>query len=303
MKDKNELRESHLRGFGGSDAAMFFKFGRYGLGRMNATDKRRILQVVRKDECKSGTLFMGNVYTDAGHEFEDWIANEQLEVGFERERVMTCPDKFSGLAFDIFAHADFVGEEDYVIECKYSKNRTEKVVATYRAQLQWYYMLGASKVTLCHGWGGVFPFVVDGFELVDVPYDEFVVDNIRRGICILDMAIKAGEFDWVDEEYLSVYVTELDEDTAYMVETLAEMTKQIKELETKSKDIREALAENMGSQGMTGIKGDGYTITYWPSTERRTFDVKKAQGKFAELKEDDYYKTTSVKETIKITIA
>ena len=154
MRDNEELKRSHANGFGGSDAKMFAKIGMKGIESLSTTEKKRILVALGKMEADD---FGGNVYTEAGHLFEDYCAEKAYTfAGFVREKYM----EVDGLAkhFKVFAHADFYCDEtDAVVECKFSQDETMKVYEDYFAQLQWYYMLGADKVTLYHGWGTVLP--------------------------------------------------------------------------------------------------------------------------------------------------
>lgn len=135
------------RGFlGGSDAAMVYKIGRKGLGAICTTDKKRIGVLLGFCEPQP---FGGNKWTEAGHDFED-IYEETVKKwagGYEREKRLTGKNygKFTAIA-----HADYVDSENAVYELKCVQKNTEKVITTYYAQLQWYYMLGAEQVYLVH---------------------------------------------------------------------------------------------------------------------------------------------------------
>ena len=83
MRNNEELKRSHANGFGGSDAKMFAKIGHVGIGALSTTEKKRILVALGKMEAAD---FGGNVYTEAGHLFEEWCEQHGLTAGCEREK-------------------------------------------------------------------------------------------------------------------------------------------------------------------------------------------------------------------------
>lgn len=296
MRNQDELLKSHAAGFGGSDAKMFAKIGRFGISALSTTEKKRILVALGKMQPKT---FGGNVYTDAGHLFEDYAANEAYSIakGMEREKYMEA----EGLAkcFKVFAHADFYDEAiNAVVECKFSQDETMKVYEDYFAQLQWYYMLGADEVVLYHGWGTVLPFDVVGELPVYVERDDDFIACLRDGIAVLDQAIEDGAFD--DYDTTAVTVSDMDEDTAAACRALGIVMARMKEAEKLADEHKATLLAWMEAHGVLNIKGDGFTVSYVSPTERKTFDTKKAQADFPVLKDDKYYKTSSVKSSVKI---
>ena len=297
MRDNEELKRSHENGFGGSDAKMFAKIGTKGIESLSTTEKKRILVALGKMEADD---FGGNVYTEAGHLFEDWVAENCDDCkGAERERYL----EREGLAkhFKVFAHADFYAEgTGMVYECKYSQDETVKVYEDYFAQLQWYYMLGASKVTLYHGWATVLPFDVVGIMPVDVDRDDEYIYWLRHGIALLDQAIDDGMFDNYD--VTTVTVADMDEETAVACRALCVVIARMKETEQLAEQHKATLLAWMEAHGVLNIRGDGFTISYVSPTTRKTFDTKKAQADFPALKDDQYYKTSAVKSSVKITL-
>lgn len=298
MRDNEELKRSHANGFGGSDAKMFAKIGTKGIESLSTTEKKRILVAIGKMEADD---FGGNVYTEAGHMFEDYCANEELSIckGMEREKYM----ELEGLAkhFKVFAHADFYDEAtNAVVECKFSQDETMKVYEDYFAQLQWYYMLGADKVTLYHGWGTVLPFDVLGLLPVYVDKDDDFIFWLQNGIEILDNAIEGGAFD--DYDTTEVTLSEMDEDTAVACQRLGLAMAQLKEYERLADEYKATLLAWMEAHGVLTIKGEGFTVSYVSPTTRKTFDTKKAQADFPALKDDKYFKTSAVKSSVKITL-
>lgn len=297
MRNNEELRRSHAQGFGGSDAKMFAKIGTKGVDSLSTTEKKRILVALGKMEAED---FGGNVYTEAGHLFEDYCANAaSICKDMEREKYM----QVDGLAshFKVFAHADFYDEAtNAVVECKYSQDETMKVYDDYFAQLQWYYMLGADKVTLYHGWGTVLPFDVVGVLTVNVDKDDDFIACLRDGIAELDKAIEEGAFD--DYDTTEMMVSEMTGDAAVACQRLGMAMAQLKEMEKLADEYKATLLAWMEAHGVLNIKGDGFTVSYVSPTTRKTFDTKKAQADFPALKDDQYYKTSAVKSSVKITL-
>ena len=298
MRNNEELRRSHANGFGGSDAKMFAKIGTKGIESLSTTEKKRILVALGKMEAED---FGGNVYTEAGHLFEDYAANAAYSIckGMEREKYMEAKDLAKH--FKVFAHADFYDEAtNAVVECKFSQDETMKVYEDYFAQLQWYYMLGAGRVILYHGWGNVLPFDVVSTSLINVDRDDDFIACIRNGIAELDKAIEDGAFD--DYDTTEVTVSEMDEETAASCRALGIVIARMKEAEQLANRHKETLLAWMEAHGVLNIKGDGFTVSYVSPTTRKTFDTKKAQADFPALKDEQYYKTSAVKSSVKITL-
>lgn len=296
MVQQDEIKRSHTQGFGGSDAKMFAKIGEKGIESLSTTDTKRILMVLGKLPVET---FGGNVYTEAGHLFEDWVAENCDDCkGAERERYL----EREGLAkhFKVFAHADFYAEgARTVYECKYSQDGTNKVFCDYYAQLQWYYMLGVRGVVLVHGRGKVLPFEVEELDSRNAGRDHAMVAAIEAGIQILDNAIEQGMFDGYEET--NVEASMMTGDAAIACQRLGLVMAQIKEAEKLADDYKQVLHDWMERNGVLNIKGDGFTVSYVQATTRKTFDAKKAQEAFPQLKGDEWYKTSAVKSSIKIT--
>ena len=298
MRNNEELKRSHANGFGGSDAKMFAKIGTKGIESLSTTEKKRILVALGKMEADD---FGGNVYTEAGHLFEDYCANTTYSIakGMEREKYIEAKDLAKH--FKVFAHADFYDEAtNAVVECKFSQDETMKVYEDYFAQLQWYYMLGADKVTLYHGWGTVLPFDVVGVLPINVDKDDDFIACIRDGIYELDKEIEDGAFD--DYKQTEIADTDMGGEAAKAVRALAYIMTTIKEAEKLAEEHKATLLAWMEAHGVLNIKGDGFTVSYVSPTTRKTFDTKKAQADFPALKDDKYFKTSAVKSSVKITL-
>lgn len=296
MRNNEELRRSHANGFGGSDAKMFAKIGTKGIESLSTTEKKRILFALGKMEAED---FGGNVYTEAGHLFEDWCEQGNFIKNSEREKYI----EREGLAknFKVFAHADFYNEQTgAVYECKYSQDLTYKVFEDYFEQLQWYYMLGAQSVTLVHGWGAVLPFEIEGYVFKEVAKEEATIYYMKQGIAILDRAIDEGMFEGY--EATEITVSEMTGDAAVACQRLGQAMVQLKEMEKLADEYKATLLAWMEAHGVLNIKGDGFTVSYVSPTTRKTFDTKKAQADFPVLKDEQYYKTSAVKSSVKITL-
>lgn len=298
MRDNEELKRSHANGFGGSDAKMFAKIGARGIESLSTTEKKRILVALGKIESYG---FGGNVYTEAGHLFEDYAANAAYSIakGMEREKYMEA----EGLAkhFKVFAHADFYDAvTNAVVECKFSQDETMKVYEDYFAQLQWYYMLGADKVTLCHGWGTVLPFEVVGMLPIDVDKDDDFIYWLQHGVAVLDQAIEEGAFE--DCDTTAVTMSDMDEETAAACRALGIVIARMKEAEKLADEHKATLLAWMEAHGVLNIKGEGFTVSYVSPTTCKTLDTKKAQADFPALKGAQYYKLSDIKSSVKITL-
>ena len=298
MGDNEELKRSHANGFGGSDAKMFVKIGTKGIESLSTTEKKRILVALGKMEADD---FGGNVYTEAGHLFEDYAASSAYYICHCMQREKYIELKGAAKHFKVFAHADFYGAvTNSVVECKFSQDETMKVYEDYYAQLQWYYMLGVDSVTLYHGWGTVLPFDVVGVLHVHVDKDDDLIYAMKHGIAILDKAIEDGAFD--EYEQTEIAETDMGGEAAKAVRALAYIMNTIKEAEQLANQHKETLLAWMEAHGVLNIKGDGFTVSYVSPTTRKTFDTKKAQADFPALNDDKYYKTSAVKSSVKITL-
>lgn len=296
MRNNEELKRSHANGFGGSDAKMFAKIGTKGIESLSTTEKKRILVALGKMEADD---FGGNVYTEAGHLFEDYCASETNLKDYKREAYIGSDD--AERIFKVFAHADFYDEQSgTVYELKYSQDNTNKVLTDYYEQLQWYYMLGAKQVVLVHGYGNVLPFAIHGMEAVDIAKDNAVIYGMQCGIDALDLAIKQGAFD--DYKQTEIADTDMVGEAAKAVRALAYIMNTIKEAEQLANQHKETLLAWMEAHGVLNIKGEGFTVSYVSPTTRKTFDTKKAQADFPALKDDKYFKTSAVKSSVKITL-
>ena len=292
-----EIKTSRVGGLGGSDAAMVLKIGRNGLQALSNTDVKRLRVMLGLEEpCNFG----GNAATEAGHAFEDFIA-ERLKMiyplGFEREAKMIGEDFGS---FKTFAHADYLVTKDHVIECKFVQDTTQNVLAKYYAQLQWYYYLGADCVTLCHGVGKVDPFEVVDYTFLDVPRDESAIEAIHNGLLLI--------LEYCQNEQAGSAPVEMDMQTKQrkLVRKYFTRKRKVDAMTAEMELIKAELQEEMDAGNIAKVSGaldstNTAVVTFRKGSTRRTLDTTKALAKYPELNEQgDLWKTTTAKSSLTI---
>ena len=294
-----EIKTSRVGGLGGSDAAMVLKIGRNGLQALSNTDVKRLRVMLGLDEpCNFG----GNAATEAGHSFEDFIA-ERLKMiyplGFEREAKMIGEDFGS---FKTFAHADYLVTKDHVIECKFVQDTTQNVLAKYYAQLQWYYYLGADCVTLCHGVGGVEPFEVIDYTFLDVPRDESAIEAISNGLRLILEYCKTEQAGNAPAE------VDMQAKQRELVRKYLTRKRKVDAMTAEMEQIKADLQAEMEAGNITKVSGaidkeNAAVVIFRKGSTRRTLDTTKALAKYPELNEQvDLWKTTTAKSSLTIQI-
>lgn len=296
---EEEIKTSRVGGLGGSDAAIVLKVGRNGLQALSNTDVKRLRVMLGLDEpCNFG----GNAATEAGHAFEDYIA-ERLSLiyplGYTREEKMIGED-FG--AFKTFAHADFMTASRKVLECKFVQNTTQEVLGKYYAQLQWYYYLGADCVTLCHGVGNVEPFEVADYTFLDVPRDESAIDAIRDGLRLI--------LEYCQNEQAGSAPVEVDMQAKQrkLVRKYLARKRKVDKLSAEIDEIKAQLMSEMELGNIAKISGliDGENtavVIFRKGSTRRTLDTTKALARYPELNEQgNLWKTTTAKSSLTIQI-
>ena len=292
-----EIKTSRVGGLGGSDAAMVLKIGRNGLQALSNTDVKRLRVMLGFDEpCNFG----GNAATEAGHAFEDYIADRLKMVyplGFEREAKMGGED-FG--AFKTFAHADYLVTKDHVIECKFVQDTTQNVLAKYYAQLQWYYYLGADCVTLCHGVGGVEPFEVIDYTFLDVPRDESAIEAISNGLRLI--------LEYCQNEQAGSAPVEVDMQAKQrkLVRKYLTRKRKVDAMTAEMEQIKAELQAEMEAGNIAKVSGaldsnNTAVVIFRKGSTRRTLDTTKALARYPELNEQgDLWKTTTAKSSLTI---
>lgn len=293
---QQEIEQSRVGGFGGSDAKMFYKIGLNGLSALSNTDKMRIRVAKGIDEYKP---IMQTEAMQKGHDFEDWWENW---IGgalwdFKREYKVE-PDVKLAVNFDVFAHADFFSIKDRrAIELKCVSN-IDTVQEDYMAQLQWYFMLGCKRVGLdvCDS---KFDDFEDGLQdSIEVEKNENYIETLRHGIKLLDdnwddLDLKIGD-EWDENDLFPSEQREVQLMTSYL--------QQIKAMEMQIEESKTKLLDMMTKSGVKSIKSDAYNITVVPPGTTSRFDKKKLLKDHPEINEADYTATSERKAYLKITL-
>lgn len=264
-----EIKQTRVGGLGGSDAALVLRVGTKGLSGLTATDLKRLCVMcgtyVQDD-------FGGNVYTDAGHAFEDFAeVNLPLEGNYQRELVI---EQKLALNFKTFAHADFAvikGHDAHVIECKFVQLNTDRVASRYYAQLQWYYMLGAKSVRLYHGTGNVEPFEVQEAHLKNIERDNETIKLLLNGIKIIDDALSSG---WRPEPLEKEVLSNTPEVIQQAFAELEAVKAEEAELKVRKDAAARLLKQYLEDWGFTGIlqEGSKHQVIYTKGGVSKTFD-------------------------------
>lgn len=294
-----EIKTSRVGGLGGSDAAMVLKIGRNGLQALSNTDVKRLRVMLGLDEpCNFG----GNAATEAGHAFEDYIAERLkmiFQLGYIREAKMMGEDYVN---FKTFAHADFLTASKKVIECKFVQGTTNEVLSKYYAQLQWYYYLGADCVTLCHGVGNVEPFDVVDSTLLDVPRDEQTIEAIRNGLRLID------EYCSNEQEVSAPSEVDMQTKQRLLVRKYITRKRKVDMLTAEIDAIKAELQAEMEKNNIAKLSGainndSAAVVIFRKGSTRRTLDTTKALARYPELNEQgDLWKTTTAKSSLTIQI-
>lgn len=280
-KHSQEISQSRIGGFGGSDADLFYHISQVGYKGISESDKKRIL-------IAKGEMPYEQVSTDAmqlGHKFEDWYSEQHKDL--EREKKLTAK---LATNFDTFAHADFY-QKGCVCELKCTMH-TKDAYARYYNQLQWYYMLGAENVVLIiqdssKDFGAI--------EEVSVQKDPKRIAELLNGITTLDKAwhssIELGEIVMADS------LLPFDKKSVMQLQALFMSIKaREKEIERIKADVLAFMEEN----NIKKIVNDYFSITYKPASTRKTFSSKDLFQAYPDMDFSRFEKESKVKASITI---
>ena len=261
---KQEIINTRVGGFGGSDAKMFFKVGLNGLSALSDTDKRRIAVALGQVEFVETPTTKA---MEAGNEFEKWLAENKYNKknGFENNYYITSK-VVQARNFKLFAHADFYNRENgIVVEAKYTTLDIDITINNYMPQLQWYYLLGAENV-----------YIIKGAQGVDFNESEIqLIEKIPSDINILSEGIK------IIDEFCDTFIyTEKDEWTEgdllpheqRAAQLMYNYLEQIKMMEAEVDKHKQLLFDVMDKNGVKSIKSDKYVLTI--VSESDAFDVR-----------------------------
>lgn len=290
---QKEIANSRIGCLGGSDAAMVLKVARKGIEALSNTDIKRLRVMLGLDDRED---FGGSAATNAGHLFEDYV---QVSLS-ERAKKEYRFDGMQFRNFKVIAHADYYEEDCHrVCECKFVQKPTEKVLAQYFGQLQWYYLFtGVDAVMLVHGTGTTEPFAVDSMNAIPVDYNEVVCEDILQGLRTIDSwcdwYLSQQTPDWRDEEFADAELMELLTSYRSIKSTIDMITPQLDDLRQK---IEAYMAEHLIASSRTY----GVQVSYKQPTSQRRLDAAKAQAKYPQLAADEEcWKTTQIKGSVTI---
>ena len=282
---KQEIEVTRVGGFGGSDAAMFYRIGLKGLSAITNSDKKRIRVAKGIDEYKPIAM---NDAMQRGHDFEDWYSENYQSAAMERERKFT---RDLARNFDTFFHADF--SDTFIYELKSTSN-TDDVLTTYDAQLQWQHMISAMPVYVVISDSSL-PFE-DCSEPIEVKRNERIIEILQNGIRLLDenwdtLDLNVGE-EWSDSDLMPFEKNDIAAFTSYL--------QKIQELEKLAEESKEKVFQFMMDNNIKSLKSDSYTVTFIPESTTTSLDKKKLFKEHPKIKEQDYLKTSPKKAYITV---
>lgn len=300
-----EIESTRVGGFGGSDAAMFLRIAKKGgVEGLSNTDLYRIAVAmgIKPYVPVPVTEAMNN-----GHIFEDSYARSLEESGNTFEREVKLIAECQPANFHIFAHADFVimgkiydkpnQKFQIVNECKFIADEEkciEEVAETYKAQLQWYYMLGVEYVDLVRGYGDPMQPVV---QRMVIDEDENIIDNLKLGIRLLDDAIEHGWVPEIEEEFACA----MSEKMQNIIADYERLKFEKSTIDQKLEELQAQIVEYMTIGNVAKINCTLGTISRTADSIVESFDSKKFEKENPELYRN-YIKKSTRKGSIRYTI-
>ena len=300
-----EIENTRVGGFGGSDAAMFLRIAKKGgVEDLSNTDLYRIAVAmgIKPYVPVPVTEAMQN-----GHVFEDSYEKILKDSGVNFDREVKLVAECQPENFRIFAHADFIinGKtynkpvKKFVIvhECKFiadEEKSADDVAETYKAQLQWYYMLGVEYVDLIRGYGN--PEYPSTQNLV-IDEDETIVEQLLQGIQILDEAISDGWVPEIEEEYAAA----MSEKMQNIIADYERLKFEKSAIDEKLEELQKQIIEYMTIGNVAKINGTSGTISRTADSIVESFDSKKFEKENPDVYKQ-YLKKSTRKGSIRYTI-
>ena len=299
-----EIENTRVGGFGGSDAALFLRIAKKGgVEGLSNTDLYRIAVAmgIKPYVPVPVTEAMQN-----GHIFEDSYEKMLKDSGINFDREVKLLAKKQPKNFKIFAHADFAfytyegNSADYfdaVHECKFiadEEKSADDVAETYKAQLQWYYMLGVENVNLIRGYGD--PNHPSTQDLI-IDEDEDIIDALKLGIQILDEAIESGWVPEIEEEYAAA----MSEKMQNIIADYERLKFQKSAIEQKLEKLQKQIVEYMTIGNVAKINASLGTISRTADSVVESFDSEKFEKENPDVYKQ-YIKKSTRKGSIRYTI-
>lgn len=303
-KHQMEIENTRVGGFGGSDAAMFLRIAkRGGVEGLSNTDLYRIAVAmgIKPYAPVPVTEAMQN-----GHIFEDSYARYLDAQGKPYQREVKLMAKKQPKNFKIFAHADFTFDGKvyktndtfiFVHECKFIADESktaDDVAETYKAQLQWYYLMGAEYVDLIRGYGDP---QHPKMEIFEVDEDENIIDNLKFGIRLLDEAIESGWVSEIEEEFACT----MSEKMQNIIADYERLKFEKNAIDEKLDELQKQIVEYMTIGNVAKINATLGTISRTADSVVESFDSKKFEKENPELYKN-YIKKSTRKGSIRYTI-
>jgi len=291
------------KGFGSSDASWIYHFALTGSLSQNAL--RRIAQIkglVEGIEISVPQMRLGldveDRLTDCLLESDSTVKNNPIYYGAEFDN------------FTTYNHIDYTTSKEW-IELKSTINSIEKEEESYKEQNAWHFMIkkyNGIKLPL-------FLYHYDTKGLSESSFNDIEEERITRMqleeiyyapiIIQLEKGLRElnefwDSFDFIEMKTWSMNAQEVKEVEAMVV--LNDYLRNIKDIEKQIDKTKESLLMSMEDKGIKSIKTPLFNISYTGPTKRKgSFDMKKLQIEFPDVRFDDYRKEPSpVKANIKI---
>lgn len=301
---QQEIENTRVGGFGGSDAAMFLRIAKKGgVEGLSNSDLYRIAVAmgIKPYAPVPVTEAMQN-----GHIFEDSYARYLDAQGKPYQREVKLIAECQPENFHIFAHADFVFQEKIykkpnkivlVHECKFIADEEKSVydvAETYKAQLQWYYMLGVEYVDLIRGYGDP---QHPKMEIFEVDEDENIIDNLKLGIRLLNEAISDGWVPEIEEEFACA----MSEKMQNIIADYERLKFEKSSIDQKLEELQNQIVEYMTIGNVAKINATLGTISRTADSVVESFDSAKFKKENAELY-NQYLKKSTRKGSLRYTM-
>lgn len=301
---QQEIESTRVGGFGGSDAALFLRIAKKGgVEGLSNTDLYRIAVAmgIKPYVPVPATEAMQN-----GHIFEDSYARYLNAQGKPYQREVKLIAECQPENFHIFAHADFTfdGKVDktndtfiFVHECKFIADEGKTVgdvAETYKAQLQWYYLMGAKYVDLIRGYGDP---QHPKMEIFEVDEDENIIDNLKLGIRLLDEAISDDWVPEIEEEYACT----MSEKMQNIIADYERLKFEKSAIDQKLEELQNQIVEYMTIGNVAKINCTLGTISRTADSVVESFDSAQFKKENAELY-NQYIKKSTRKGSLRYTI-
>lgn len=289
---QREISSTRVGFLGGSDAKMIAHATEVGVEGLSKTELIRLRVCF---DCEAQRDWGGNMFTKAGHDFEDYVATQLpyiIPTPIEREKVMHGKQYTH---FATLAHADYYSD-GVVYECKcVAKKTTAHVYNSYYAQLQWYYLLGAQQVFLVHGNS---PDEITQILLVE-RNDGFIA-QLEEGCRLIDEA-----YEYIcnaDTMPISVAAQECSMEIQGLLQQYADLQAQVKEIEAKQNGIKTRIANYMRDNVLNAISGGAVNVQYNKEQVVRTLDKKKVLAAYPDIANGDFYDIKNRAASVTITL-